>query len=330
MTDSHGCDLSVLVPCYNVEKFIEECLRSISDQTFTNFEVICINDGSTDATLEIIKCFCNLDSRFRVVDKPNSGYGDSMNIGLAQAKGDFIAIIESDDYIESTMFEDLLRHAKKYNLDIVRSGFYYTYPDVERIEPFSYIQKHIVLKPLNNREIFYQPPAIWASIYRREFLEANNIKFLPTPGASFQDTSFAFKCYLKCNRFMFVPGCYVHYRQHENNSVRSDGKLYCVCDEWNEIIQYAQKDRNFQEIKQLIGELFNNTYRWNYNRLTTKGRQRFIKKWSEDVKKYDDLGISLPENISKRRYIEHKVVRYAPFAYSFLAKISSILKKVGV
>ena len=99
MPDSCSCELTVLVPCYNVEKFIGQCLDSISRQTFSNFEVICINDGSTDGTLDIIERFCDLDLRFRVVDKPNSGYGDSMNIGLAQAKGEFIAIIESDDYI---------------------------------------------------------------------------------------------------------------------------------------------------------------------------------------------------------------------------------------
>ena len=330
MPDSCSCELTVLVPCYNVEKFIGQCLDSISRQTFSNFEVICINDGSTDGTLDIIERFCDLDLRFRVVDKPNSGYGDSMNIGLAQAKGEFIAIIESDDYIESTMFEDLLRQARKYDLDIVRSGFYYTFSDVEKIEPFTYIQKHIVLKPLNNREIFYQPPAIWASIYRKAFLEANDIKFLPTPGASFQDTSFAFKCYLKCNRFMSIQGCYVHYRQHDNNSVRSDGKLYSVCDEWDEIIRYAQKDKNFKKIKQLIGELFNNTYRWNYNRLTESGRRSFIKRWSEDWKKCEDLGISLPSGVGKRRYIEQKVVKYAPFAYALLARVSAFLKKVGV
>ena len=323
--------LSVIVPCCNVERFVGQCLRSIQDQTFKSFEVLCINDGSKDNTLSEIQSFCSSDIRFHVVDKPNSGYGDSMNLGLSLARGKYVAIIESDDYIEATMFEDLIGYAEKYNLDIARAGFYYTYSDSETPETFPYIAKNIVLKPIDYQAIFYQPPSIWASIYRREFLVESEINFLPTPGASFQDTSFAFKCYMCCARFMLVQNCFVHYRQHENNSVKSDGKLYAVCDEWDEIIKFVSVDKErFNKVKYLIGELFNNTYRWNYNRLTGKGRKIFIKRWSSDIRKYEKLGVKLPSHIGKRRYIEYFIVRYAPFLYPMMAKVSFYLRKVGI
>ena len=93
--------LSILVPCYNVEKYVAQCLSSIVNQTLQNIEIICINDGSTDKTLEILQSFQTTDSRIKIINKKNSGYGDSMNLGLDMAKGKYIGIVESDDYIES-------------------------------------------------------------------------------------------------------------------------------------------------------------------------------------------------------------------------------------
>ena len=92
--------ISVLVPIFNVEKYLREALDSLVQQTFQDFEVICINDGSTDHSLEIIQAYQQQDSRFCILDKTNSGYGDSMNQGLKLARGEYIAILEPDDWIE--------------------------------------------------------------------------------------------------------------------------------------------------------------------------------------------------------------------------------------
>lgn len=91
--------LTVLVPCYNVEKYVTQCLESILGQTYSNIEVICIDDGSTDSTPKILQDFSKRDPRIKIITKPNSGYGHSMNIGLDHASGDFIGIVESDDFI---------------------------------------------------------------------------------------------------------------------------------------------------------------------------------------------------------------------------------------
>ena len=116
--------LSILVSCYNVEKYFNQCLLSIQNQTFKDFEVICLNDGSTDSTLSIFKSFQGQDSRFRIIDKTNSGYGDSMNIGLLEAKGKYIGIVESDNYVDYTMFEKLVKEAETKNLDVSRRGYF--------------------------------------------------------------------------------------------------------------------------------------------------------------------------------------------------------------
>lgn len=112
--------LTVLVPCYNVEKYVTQCLESILGQTYSNIEVICIDDGSTDSTPKILQDFSKRDPRIKIITKPNSGYGHSMNIGLDHASGDFIGIVESDDFIKQDMFEKLVTNAIKYQLDISR------------------------------------------------------------------------------------------------------------------------------------------------------------------------------------------------------------------
>ena len=112
--------ISVLVPIYNVEKYLPECLDSLISQTLKDIEIICINDGSTDSSLQIIKRYAKKDSRIIVINKKNSGYGDSMNQGLAKATGEYIAIVESDDYIDEDAWENLYKLAKKHNADIVR------------------------------------------------------------------------------------------------------------------------------------------------------------------------------------------------------------------
>lgn len=105
MSPTQTPQITVLVPVYNVERYLRECLDSIRAQTFVDFEAICINDGSTDASRDIIQEYLDTDARFRVIDKPNSGYGASMNMGLDAARGSYIAILESDDLYMPTALE---------------------------------------------------------------------------------------------------------------------------------------------------------------------------------------------------------------------------------
>jgi glycosyltransferase involved in cell wall biosynthesis len=111
--DNEMIKVSILVPICNVEKFLGKCLCSIVNQTLTDIEIICINDGSKDQSLEIIKKFVKDDQRIVVIDKPNSGYGDSMNKGMGIAKGEYIGIVESDDFINANMFDELYSLAKE-------------------------------------------------------------------------------------------------------------------------------------------------------------------------------------------------------------------------
>ena len=112
--------VSILVPICNVEKYLRQCLDSLVSQTLAEIEIICIDDGSTDSSPEIIQEYAENDARIKVITKPNSGYGDSMNQGLKKARGEYIGIVESDDYIETDAFEKLYALAKEFDADVAR------------------------------------------------------------------------------------------------------------------------------------------------------------------------------------------------------------------
>ena len=112
--------ISVIVPVHNTLLYIEECLISILDQTYRELEVLCI-DSSTDETTAILNKIAETDSRIRVISDSNSSYGYKVNIGVKEAKGDYIAIVDSDDYIELNMFERLLEVMIEHDADFVKS-----------------------------------------------------------------------------------------------------------------------------------------------------------------------------------------------------------------
>lgn len=297
--------ISVLVPCCNVEKYVRECLDSIKAQTYTNLEVICINDGSKDSTGSIIDEYVAADSRFSVIHKPNSGYGDSMNKGLEKCTGDYIGIIESDDWIEPDMFETLLTTAKEHDLDLVRCGWCEGPTGTERVELQDWVKKNVVCRPLDDDEIFLQQPSIWVSLYRRDLLEeGRKVRFLPTPGASYQDTSFAFKVYTKSKRFMMIDKALHHYRVNPNSSVSSSGKVFCVADEWDEMKRWVCEDpelcKRFAQTP-LLPRICEGGMTWNYNRLSDSVyKLLFLRRASKFFRGAKEAGIFELHSLAKR------------------------------
>lgn len=285
--------VSVLVPICNVERYLEECLDSLAAQSFTDFEVLCINDGSTDGSLAIIHRYMEADARFRVIDKPNSGYGASMNMGLANAIGEYIAILESDDFFEPNTLELLVDAAERNQSDVVKADFYlYWSTPQERDELFRIVDEQEVgrtMRPIDDLAIFFRKPSIWSALYRSSFLRDNGIDFLETPGASYQDAGFNFKVWASAARATFIADPILHYRQdNEKSSVNSSAKVYCVCDEYASMASFVN-DR-LEGDPRLMGILecmkFD-SYMWNYDRLSGDLRGDFIVRASSEFA--DDL-----------------------------------------
>ena len=111
--------VSIIIPVFNTEKYLSKCLDSVCNQTLENIEIICIDDGSTDNSLSILKEYAERDNRIKIISKKNEGQGVARNLGICQAKGEYIGFVDSDDFVTHNMFDTLYKKSKKYNLDLV-------------------------------------------------------------------------------------------------------------------------------------------------------------------------------------------------------------------
>ncbi len=289
--------VSVLMPVYNSEKYIVESIDSVLNQTFDDFEFIIINDGSTDNTSAIITEYASRDKRIKLINKDNEGYGKSMNRGLDLAKGDYISIVEPDDWIDRNMLQNLVGLAIKYDADIVKSNFY-EFTTVQSVQnkkiinlPENYYNR--VIEPRFNTDVFFCAPAIWSAVYRRDFLNKNNIRFLETPGASYQDVGFNFKALVMAKRAFFTQDAYLHYRcDNSGSSVKQSGKIFCVCDEWNEVVNYLyQRPDVAHMVKEFIPSLKSYGYMWNLGRLKGDEKKVFLKRFQQEYRNYYKSGL---------------------------------------
>lgn len=285
--------VSVLIPIYNVEKYLRQCLESVVNQTLKEIEIICLNDGSTDGSLEIIKEFAKDDKRIVVVNKKNSGYGDSMNKGLKRATGEYIGIVEPDDFIDLDAFERMYGYAKAYDAEVVRANYYFNKANKDKknyyLDP---IETGRVVDPARHPNIFYQAPAIWSAIYKRKFLLENQIEFLPTLGASYQDTGFNFKVWAMAHRVYFTTEAFLHYRiDNEASSINSPGKVMNVCHEYAEIERYLKERGVLDELQPVLQAAKFGAYYWNIYRLKPKLLPEFLRHVKSEYQEAQQQGL---------------------------------------
>ena len=266
------CNVTVLVPVYNTKPYLRECLDSLAAQTLEEIEFICIDDGSTDGCSEVLDEYADRDARFRVIHKENSGYGASMNVGLRAARGKYIGIVESDDFADSNMFKALYAVAAKTHADVVKSNFW-QFKDGENTFVEA-LHGHTYGKPLCLRQeetqIFIESSTIWACIYRRKFLQEQDIWFNETPGASYQDTSFAFLTKAYADSFWLVREAYLHYRvDNASSSVHSSGKIFSVIDEYDAVQRHLEAHRlpEHEKLCGLSAQLLYRNFQFNESRI---------------------------------------------------------------
>ena len=223
--------ISVVVPIYNAEPYLDQALSSIRDQTYKNIEIICINDGSTDTSLETIKRHAAEDDRIIVVDKENQGYGATCNRGLDMATGQWVTVMEPDDYLELTMFEDMITFGESFgeHVDIVKTPWYVVMGwDLDQIAPQDreyyepavnpsglYRRYKTSSRPQTIKELTYfleDHPAVWSAIYRTDFLRENNIRFIEYPGAGWADNPFLIDTMLRAKNMVYLDHPYYYYR----------------------------------------------------------------------------------------------------------------------
>ena len=291
------CKVSVLVPVYNVEKYLAQCLRSICRQTLQDIEIIVINDGSTDQSRDIIRTFEN-DPRVRVIDKENTGYGHSMNCGLEAARGEYIGIVESDDYIEPEMFSALYHEALEKKAEVVKANFYQQENGMNTLcNNLQSLPFHEVFSAAGHKDILSRTSAIWSAIYRRDFLEKNDIRFLETPGASYQDTSFNLKVMMMADRIVCLEKAYLHYRvDNPASSVHDKKKVYYICEEYEEAERYLEKrpEKASVFLTALVKQKYCGGYRWNFHRIDDSLKKEFLYHISREAAEDERAGFIDP------------------------------------
>lgn len=217
--------VSVIIPVYNSEQYITECIQSVLNQTYENIEVIIINDGSTDQSYSICQRFAEKDSRINLISIENSGVSTARNIGIDNSTGDYITFVDSDDWIDSQMIDLAIGKLKEENADITIWSYYKNFGDEELLLPMLYEEDKIFT---DNKDILFfkainssykQSPqkqsvsagTTWCKLYKRELLIDNNIRFNAMLTRA-QDTIFSMNAFYKADKIVYFNKSLYHYR----------------------------------------------------------------------------------------------------------------------
>ncbi len=295
--------VSVIVPTYNQINYLNLALESLSKQTLREIEFICVNDGSTDSSLAILKQYAAVDQRVIIIDKPNSGYGHSMNVGIDAARGKYIGILEPDDFVEPDMFKTLYDTASKKNLDFIKSNFNRFWENEDGTEKNLFFPVgedgyyDRVLKPMDELRVWDFTMNTWSGIYKRSYLNKYHIRHNETPGASYQDNGFWFQTFMHAKRAMFMNrSFYMNRRDNPNSSMFAKGKFFAITNEYKFILE---KLNQYPETKAKLEQIYYKKKFFNfvmtYNRLASEHKLEYLFHMKEEFSEPVSRGI-LNEN----------------------------------
>ena len=207
--------LSVIVPCYNGEKFIGRCLESLVNQTLQDIEIIVINDGSTDNSQGIIDSYANEYHNIKAYKIPNSGIADARNFGVSKVETPYFGFLDCDDYTDVTMFEKMYNKAIETNAQVVVSNFYWVKGKKKKLEKEG---------PYNTGKdmLIHLFAVLWNKIYDTAFVRSTNIRF--PSGNRYEDAYFLYCLTPNIERLAFVDEAFVHYVQHENSITHNNNE----------------------------------------------------------------------------------------------------------
>ncbi|MDY4690031.1 MAG: glycosyltransferase family 2 protein [Alphaproteobacteria bacterium] len=211
--------ISVIIPCYNVAKYLEQCLDSVLKQTFQDFEVICVNDGSTDKSLEILQQYAEKDARIKIIDQENKGAGAARNKGLDVAQGEYISFVDSDDFIDKDFLQILFNNIEKAQTDISCCNFYKIKSDKdihskEQNKNSNKLYINSIEALITSNKISY---SVWNKLYRASILK--DIKF--DENNFYEDWIFIALLFPKIKSVCSISNKLYGYRIRENSVMRS-------------------------------------------------------------------------------------------------------------
>ena len=237
--------VSVIVPVYNVEKYIKKCLDSLLHQTLQDIEIIIVNDGSTDASKERISMLVrqHKDKKIICLEKPNGGLSDARNYGLKHATGEYVAFLDSDDFVDSKMYEKMYDKAKDENVDYVECDFYWAYPKKDETYK-TRIDKGIRYR--NKQEMLLTARVVaWNKLIKRDIIH-NEFPY----GLHYEDVEFFYKLIPDIRKVAFVEEPLVYYVQRKTSIInKQDEKTAEIFDILENVLKYYKKNALFEEYK---------------------------------------------------------------------------------
>ena len=267
--------VSVIVPVYNVEKYLPRCLDSIIHQTLKDIEIICVDDGSKDFSSDILKEFSKRDKRIKIIKKENGGLSDARNVGMNAAAGEYISFVDSDDWLSLDFLENLYTNAKDENADIAVASVIRSSKNVNT-QILKYKTKSVHSDFTKKLEVCDVPSHcyVWNKIYKREMLLKSNIKF--EKGRIYEDVIFTPQILYASNKLVVVPEGHYYYFRHKNTLVKRQDK----------------KAKN--DLK----------YAMNKSETFLKEHNADTSVWETTVKRYRLFGLTIFKTITKRNQIK--------------------------
>lgn len=256
--------ISVIVPIYNVEKYLQECLDSIINQTFKDIEIICVNDGSTDSSLEILNKYAEQDQRIKIINQNNQGLSAARNTGIKYANGEYISFIDSDDYIDTSLYETLVKYLPAEMICFNAKAF------GDNFIPEK-MQKNLIckingLEKISDKSIFKTNVYAWNKLFKTEIIKKYNLEF--PKGLYFEDFVFLWDYMLKIKTAYYLKNdkAFYYYRQRPTSIMstcnnKSIDHLYA----WHNLYERLKQQNILKKHKKSITKLFEMYYRLAYN-----------------------------------------------------------------
>ena len=237
--------VSVIVPVYNVEKYITDCLESLVNQTLDDLEIIIVNDGSNDGSDRIIKKYEKRYDNIKYVKKENGGLSDARNYGMNYAIGEYVAFLDSDDFVDKTIYEKMYNKAKEEEADYIECDFFWAYPKKKGYS----LKLDTGVRYTNKKEMFvYARVVAWNKLIKRDIIKDEFPK-----GLKYEDIEFFYKLLPNIKKFSFVEEPLVYYIQRDDSLANkqdfSTGQIFNVLDN---VISFYKKNKLYDEYKECI------------------------------------------------------------------------------
>ena len=320
--------ISVITPCYNLEKYIEKSINSVLSQSFTNFEYILINDGSKDKTLEILKKYLRIDNRIRVIDKVNEGVSKARNEGIKYAQGEYLYFLDGDDAIEQDFFKTIKEIIDSKEYDSIVFPYFIEKNQKKYLEKGSFKEgnysKDILLKEILSRNICKRN-IVGTSVLKRRIVMGNKILFNEELTYA-EDHNFFLKCFLETEKNYYCEKPFFHYTIRNGSAINSRITLKRL-DTLKALIELKsiferEKIKNYFNFFMLI------TFIGNVNVLAKEENEKVIMEYLSELKKYEKY-LDKIEDIKTIQYFLYKII-YLIYKVSpaLCLKLLRILKKL--